>query len=225
MSNVIPKEQLTAYQRWEMASFGDDRKSAQPEPEPEPQIELPTAETVAKILDDARAEGYADGQERGLTEGFAHGLEQGLASGSEQVQEEIVRLRAIANGYANAVTEADETVADDLLNLALDLAKAMLKTALDIKPELMMHVVREAIDYLPALQQPALLHLHPEDALLVREQMGEELASGGWRIVEDDLMERGGCKVDTPSNSIDAGTSKRWRRLANALGKDSGWLE
>ena len=111
-----------------------------------------------------------------------------------------------------------------LLILALDLAKAMLKTSLEVRPELVLPVVRESIDYLPSLQQPAVLHLHPEDALLVREQMGEELAGGGWRIAEDEQMERGGCRVDTPSNSIDAGATSRWRRIAAALGKSGDWM-
>jgi flagellar assembly protein FliH len=223
MSSVIPKEQMSAWQRWEMASFGDERRKDEPA-EDVPVIELPTAEMVEKIMDDARQEGYDDGQERGLKEGFEHGLQQGLEEGRARVEAEVAQLRAIAQGYADAVTQADETVADDLLNLALDLAKAMLKTSLEIKPALVLPVVREAIDYLPSLQQPALLQLHPEDALLVREQMGEELAGGGWRVVEDEHMERGGCRVETPSNRIDATTSSRWRRIAQGLGKDDTWM-
>ena len=59
-----------------------------------------------------------------------------------------------------------------MLDLALDLAKAMLKTALAVRPELVLPIVAEAIHYLPALQQPALLFLHPDDALLVKNAHG-----------------------------------------------------
>jgi hypothetical protein len=37
-------------------------------------------------------------------------------------------------------------------------------------------------------------------------------------------MDRGGCRVETASNQIDATTSTRWQRIAASLGKDSDWL-
>jgi hypothetical protein len=51
----------------------------------------------------------------------------------------------------------------------------MVRTAFDGAPELILPVVREAVDYLPTLQQPALLVLNPEDALIVRGSIGHEL--------------------------------------------------
>ena len=101
----------------------------------------------------------------------------------------------------------------------------MLRHALAVKPELILPVVREAIGYLPVLQQPALLILHPQDAEIVRGAIGEELDKGGWRVIEDVHVGRGGCKIDTASNQIDASAASRWQRLANALGKnDVEWL-
>ncbi|HEX8787220.1 MAG TPA: FliH/SctL family protein, partial [Telluria sp.] len=40
----------------------------------------------------------------------------------------------------------------------------------------------------------------------------------------DEDMARGGCRVDTASNQIDAQIASRWQRLAHALGKDLDWL-
>jgi flagellar assembly protein FliH len=67
--------------------------------------------------------------------------------------------------------------------------------------------------------------LNPEDAKTVREGIGEELDKGGWRVIEDAQVERGGCKIDTASNQIDAQASARWQRLTYALGKDVSWLD
>jgi flagellar assembly protein FliH len=111
-----------------------------------------------------------------------------------------------------------------VLDLALHLARGMLHTALEAKPELLLPIVREAIEYLPALHQPALLLLHPLDAQLVRDGIGEELDKGGWRVVEDPAIGRGGCKVDTATNQIDAQAASRWARLTAALGKHLDWL-
>jgi flagellar assembly protein FliH len=239
---AISKEFQSAYQRWEMTSFGDERPSAraqreaaeaaaaaarayEPPPPSEPLIQLPTAEELEAIRAAAREEGYAEGLDAGQADGHAAGYEEGLALGRAEAAEELEHLRQLATTFGDAVTQADEAIANDVLELALHLARGMVRTAFDVKPDLIIPVVREAIDYLPNLQQPALLMLHPEDALIVRSGIGHELDKNGWRIVEDDSIARGGCRVDTASNQIDAQIGSRWQRLTHALGKDLDWLE
>ncbi|HJV88501.1 MAG TPA: flagellar assembly protein FliH [Noviherbaspirillum sp.] len=213
-SNAIPKEQLSAYQRWELASFGDDRPSAMQNTQANAKL---VAEQLAKQREEARLQGYE--------EGFAQGQAAGLASGQAEAARELTALRQLADNFAAEVSRASENVADDMLNLSLDVAKAMLKTALKIRPELVLAIVGEAIRYLPSLQQPALLVLHPQDAEIVRSHMADELGKAGWRIAEDIQMERGGCRVETASNQIEATPAIRWQRITDALGKQSDWLE
>ncbi len=209
-----PKEQQTAYQRWEMNSFGDERPSVVAKRPPP--VELPTEATVAAIKEEARLQGYEAGH--------AAGYADALAAGKVEQARELAHLQAVAERFGAALSQADEFIANDVLELALHLAKGMLKNALEVKPELLLPVVREAIDYLPALHQPAMLLLNPQDAQLVREAIGEELDKGGWRVVEDAGIQRGGCKVDTATNQIDAQAASRWARLTNALGKNIDWL-
>jgi flagellar assembly protein FliH len=122
------------------------------------------------------------------------------------------------------VAAADETIASDVLDLALHLARSMVRTAFTVRPELIIPIVREAIDYLPVLQAPAILALNPEDIEIVRTALSDELDKGGWRVVADPQVGRGGCKVDTASNQIDAQAAARWTRLAHSLGKNVEWL-
>jgi flagellar assembly protein FliH len=218
-----PKELQSAYQRWEMASFGDDRPSAVASRAaaasvavPVPVIELPSEETLAAIREEARLEGFDQGKNAGYADG--------LAIGRAEAAVELEHLQAIALEFGSAVARADETIAAEVLDLALHLAKSMLRSALEIKPELVIPVVREAIEYLPVLQQPALLILNPADAEIVRGAVGEELDKGGWRVVQDPTIARGGCKVDTATNQIDAQVATRWERLTHALGKNLEWL-
>jgi flagellar assembly protein FliH len=210
----VPKEQQTAYQRWEMNSFGDERPSVVAKRPPP--VELPTEATVAAIKEEARLQGYEAGH--------AAGYADALATAKVEQARELAHLQAVAERFGAALGQADEIIANDVLELALHLAKGMLKNALEVKPELLLPVVREAIEYLPALHQPALLMLNPQDAQLVRDAIGEELDKGGWRVVEDPGVQRGGCKVDTATNQIDAQAASRWARLTNALGKNIEWL-
>ncbi|VXC66987.1 flagellar assembly protein FliH [Massilia sp. 9I] len=236
---MIPKEQQSAYQRWEMTSFGDERSSAQarraamappvPAPAPEPieivpNVVLPTLEELEAIREQARAEGYAEGYDEGRAAGQAEGYADGAKAGQIEAEGELEHLRAIAATFSDAVVQADETIAHDVLELALRLARGMVRTAFDVRPELILPVVQEAIGYLPVLSQPATLTLNPQDAEIVRQAMGQELIKGGWRIVEDAGMARGGCKVDTASNQIDAQAGARWARLTHALQSNVDWL-
>lgn len=231
MSNVIPKERLSAYERWELASF-----DAPPPPTPEElasqreqDINEARLRAHAVGLEEGRAAGFEQGHARGLEEGRAAGFEQGRAQGLEdgraQAMEERAQLQQIAAVFGAEIASASERIAVDVLELALDLSKAMLKNALDVRPELIIPIVSDAIRYLPTVQQPALLFLHPADAHLIREMMGDELVQAGWRMIEDAHMERGGCRVETSSNQVDASVSTRWKRIAAALGKESDWLE
>ncbi len=212
---IIPKEQQTAYQRWEMDSFGDNRASTR----------TAAAPALARISIEEQAAIREAAQINGHAIGLAEGRAEGLQLGRLEAAAEIDHLRQIATNLGNEVVRADELIAGDVLALALDLAKAMLKSGLAIKPELVLPIVSEAIRYLPTLHQPALLFLEPEDGQLVRQHMHDELEKAGWRVADDLHMQRGGCRIETASNQIDASVETRWQRLAEALGQTSEWLE
>lgn len=226
MSNALPKEKQTAYQRWELASFGDDEPAEPSHPPSPPPIvpAVPQEEALAKFhaeLDALREEARAQGHAEGLAEGRQRGIEEGR----EQAAQEREAFRQMAESFASEVMRADDVIAEDLLRLSLDVAKAMLKTALNAQPELVLPIVGESIRYLTSLQHPALLFLHPDDAALVREHMGDELSKAGWRVAEDSHVSRGGCRIETATNQIDATMGSRWERIASSLGQTSGWLE
>jgi flagellar assembly protein FliH len=240
---ALPKEQQSAYQRWEMASFGDDRPStlarraaeaaaaappADATPALPPGFNLPSVEELEAMREAARQEGYAQGLEEGRAQGHQEGRAQGYAEGAEAGQREaaaeLEQVRQVAASFGDAIARADETIARDVLDLALRLARGMVRTGFDVRPELILSVVRDAIDQLPVLQQPAVLTLNPQDAELVRHGMAEELTKGGWRIVENGSIARGGCKVETATNQIDAQAAARWNRLTHALGANVEWL-
>ncbi|MBI3432835.1 MAG: flagellar assembly protein FliH [Hydrogenophilales bacterium] len=193
---------------WEMASF-DPLPASQPG---HSAVVLPTIEQISAIEEQARQEGYHAGH----AEGYAQGMQDAAL--------EAARLRGIADTFAAEVGRADETISQQVLDLSLDFARALLKTALPVRPELVIPIVKEAVRYLPALHQPALLYLHPGDAMLVRDKMGDELGKIGWQLADDTQLEPGSCRVETANNQIDASLHTRWQRLAAALGKNSDWL-
>ncbi|OZA10830.1 MAG: flagellar assembly protein FliH [Hydrogenophilales bacterium 17-62-8] len=177
---------------------------------------MPTIDDITAIQEQARQEGYAAGH----SEGHA----AGLAEGRELAAVETARLAGLATSFTAELDRADETISQQILDLTLDLARAVVKSALAIRPELILPIVREAVRYLPSLQQPALLYLNPGDVELVQTRMGNELTKMGWQLTEDPDLEPGSCRAETPDTQIDSSLSTRWHRLTAALGKDSNWL-
>ena len=215
---MIPKEQLTAYQRWEMASFDDipDRQSGAVEPA--------SAEEIQAIREQARRDGYKTGLSEGYQAGYDAGIQAGTDESRTAAQQLTAQLNAIIVQYHEELLCADKQIASDLLNLATGFAQAMLKTALPIHPELLIPVISAAIRDLPTLQRNTKLLLNPADVAIVKEHLHEELAHHSWSIVEDTQIEAGGCKIESSSNQLDATLSTRWQRLATALGQNTDWL-
>jgi flagellar assembly protein FliH len=199
MSDALAPEKLTAWQRWEAPTLkgGGVRAGG---------VALPTAGQLEEIQHQAREEGY----------------QAGYAEGLQQAAQENQRLAEVIGSLAQQV---DEQIAKELLALSLDIARQMLRQALKVNPELLLGMVQEAIGTLPHFNQSAHLVLHPDDAKLVRERMGEQLTHAGWKIFEDERIERGGARFETANSQIDASLEARWQRIVSALGQDTAWLD
>lgn len=207
------------WQPWEMSNFGDGGAPRQPRLTPEQQQ---AAEELARALNEARRLGHEEGLRQGHAEGHQQGHAQGHAQGLSEARTELDQLRRLLASVQADRERMTEAVADDLLRLALETARAFLKTALPAKPELLLPLVRESLAELPFTSQPATLTVHPEDARLLQRHLSEELRD--WRIREDDRIERGGCRLDTAQHHVDAGNAQRWHRLTAALSRDLDWL-
>lgn len=206
MSNrVIPKEQLSAYQRWELDTLEDPAHAGQGRES----VALPTAEDVERIQAQASQEGFA----------------AGYREGKEQARAEALRFNQMLTGLGAELEHFEQAMGQEMLALVLEICRQMVRQALQVKPELVLGVVREAINSLPHANHHPHIALHPDDAALVRTHLAEELAHSHWRIVEDAHMQRGGCRLETASSEIDATLESRWQRVLAALGQEGRWLD
>jgi len=203
-SNPVPKEQLTAYERWEFPNFGTSGTpvSARKQNDNSPDIVLPTALQLEEIQRQAHDEGYQAG--------FAEGAQ---------------RVAALLNTMEQALQQTDQEIAQDLLKLSLEVARQMVQQALKTNPEILLSTIREAIASLPHFNQGAHLVLHPDDATMLRANMGEQLSHSGWKIFEDAMIERGGARIETAHSQIDATLENRWKRIVASIGQDSSWIQ
>jgi len=227
----VAREQLTAYQRWELASFDeipDAMRPAQGSAErPGTVNQEPSAEQLAAeqllVNQRAAAELQASLQQARDTS-YAEGKQAGYAEGIAQAQLDTAQLQTLMGNLQTALNQIDEQLAQSLLDLSLEIARKMVLTTLQTQPEVILKIVGTAIASLPHFNQNAHLVLHPDDAVLVREQMGEQLAQSGWKIFTDEQIERGGCHVETAHSNVDASNATRWKHVVKSIGQDASWM-
>lgn len=231
MDTFIPKEKLTAYERWELAAFDEAERETRAMPSagaaaapaaeavPQPPDPAEIERQIQQVLVEAREAGYAEGYQAGLAAGEA----AGRAAGEAALAELAAQLAALGNGFAEALRARESELADEVLALALTVARQVIRAQVRHHPEGLIDVVREAILALPSQHGHPTLHVHPADAPLVREQLTDVLAHTGWRIVEDPTLEAGGCRIDNGASEVDATLANRWKRVVEAIGTRVDW--
>jgi len=177
--------------------------------EPQPPVR-PPEEELARIREQARCEG------------FAEGAAAGRAAGTREIAELVTllgRVREVMDGF-------EQELAGDVMSVSLEVARQILRHTIHIHPEVVLPVIREAIASLPQGSVHPRLLLHPQDATLVRSVLdANQLTPAPWRIVEDSRLERGGCRVETSTSELDATVGARWKAVIAALGREERWVD
>ncbi len=156
-------------------------------------------------------------QEQAHEEAFAQGYAEGLKAGEQELAERVRRLDELLQAQARPLDELDEVVEQQLLELAMSAVRQLFRRELKSDPSHVIGVVREAIRLLPVACRDIKVHLHPDDAILVRESLSSSDNERAWSIVEDPLIARGGCQVSTEASQIDAQNETRLNALIASI--------
>jgi flagellar assembly protein FliH len=153
------------------------------------------------------------------------GYEEGQEQARAAMQQETKRMRQLTESFGAALDSLDFRLADQVLNLALDVAKQVIAGELAARPEHILEVVNLALRQMAETTREARLLLNPEDAQLVRNILNDLLDKSRLRIVEDARIVRGGCLIETLQGDLDATLQTRWRQVISVLGSNRNWLE
>ena len=161
--------------------------------------------------------GLADLQAEAYKEAFEQGLAEGREAGQKEARAQVERLAGMFFDLAKPFEVLDEEVERELLTLAMALARQIVRRELKTDPTQIIGIIREAIAALPVAAREVRVHLHPEDAAVVRVHLAPTESERAWAIVEDPVMARGGCQVTTSTSRIDARLETRLGAILSEL--------
>ena len=145
--------------------------------------------------------------EHGFKDGHVEGVRKGEAELAKRIAEVDVKLAAldaIMGALAKPLEDLDQQVEQELTRLTLTIAKHLVRRELKMDPSQVIGIIRHTVSLLPLSARKIKIHLHPDDAQIVRSKLSRGTTEQEWQLAEDPLMARGGCRLTTENSSIDA---------------------
>jgi flagellar assembly protein FliH len=161
--------------------------------------------------------GLADLQAEAYKEAFDQGLAEGREAGRGEVRAQVEKLAGMFYDLARPFEVLDAEVERELLTLAMALARQIVRRELKTDPTQIIGIIRDAIAALPVAAREVRVHLHPEDAAVVRQNLAPTESERAWAIIEDPVMARGGCRITTATSRIDARLETRLAAILSDL--------
>lgn len=210
-TDTDPPTSLTAWERWELASFEDNGTEA-----------TPTANGTISHSPTADAEEINRLREAAHLEGYQQGFNLGQQAATLEARQIVAQLTQLVSRFEVSLDELDHVVADELLALAIEIARKVTQQTIATHPQVILGVIQAALAQLQ-LQQ-AVIYLHPDDIALINTLGETQFTSAGHRIQENARLARGDVVIESGTTHLDARVATRWQHALSALGQDTPWL-
>jgi len=220
-SDLIRARDLEGVDIWTLPSFDPE---PEPVPEPEPEIieeeveEVPLEEVQPLTLEELEAirqEAYNEGFATGEREGFHSTQLQVRQEAEEALAAKLAGLEQLMAHLLEPIAEQDTQIEKTLVHLVAHMARQVIGRELRSDSSQITHVLREALKLLPMGADNIRIHLNPQDfelAKALRERHEES-----WKLLEDDALLPGGCRIETAHSRIDATMETRIEKAVAQL--------
>jgi len=225
-TRFIPDEEIARSARWEFVAVDERARIAE---EAAARVrEAQAAENQPSYLQKIQ-DAYEAGRQMGHEDGHAEAAREGQARLDEYIAGESLvaaeRIDKLASSMADCLVAAQDRIGAQVLEMALALARQVIRRELSVDPQALLPVVREALGQLVADGRPATVRLHPQDLQTLRATLQAEHAGAPISWVADGGISAGGCQVESAGAVIDGRLETRWNRAIAALGMESAWAQ
>jgi len=170
---------------------------------------------VQEQLHAARQTGYQDGYRDGMA-----ALDAFKQSFAQQIS---AQVGVVVKNFDAEMQALEGEMAQSIARIAVELARQVVRSELEQRPELIARVAHDAVEALQLSARHVRMRVHPDDFPLVQEGAGQELQARETQLIPDADVARGGVKVDADIASVDATIATRWQQAVSAIGQQSIW--
>ncbi|WP_409307212.1 flagellar assembly protein FliH [Pectobacterium sp. B1J-3] len=159
------------------------------------------------------AQGHQQGYDAGYQEGLSKGQQQGLQDALLQQQPMIEQMQQMVTEFQQTLDALDSVIPARLMQLALTAAKQILGQPPVCDGTALLSQIQQLIQQEPMFSGKTQLRVHPSDLERVEQHLGPTLSLHGWRLLADNQLHPGGCKVSAEEGDLDASLATRWHEL------------
>ena len=217
-TRFVPREEIEGVSAWQFSSM-DDSQADTPETPPVAAEPVEAEPSVQELLEKAYADGFAHGHDAGSQE-TRDTLEAPIR---QAIEDTGVRLAQLLHEARDHLVRSEDRISHQLLELACDLARQVIRQELRQSPQALKPLISEAVAQLVEDGLPATVRLHPDDLAVLENPLRENSAGPLPELVADPSVSPGGCIVSSASTTVDASIEKRWARAIGNLGLEGPW--
>lgn len=195
--------EVSAEDRWEAPVFPD-----------------PTTMPTASELEELQRQAYEEAYQEAYAKGMEAGREAGLAAAEEEVNAQLALLDAGIDALGKPLAELEEALEQQLVHMVGALVGRLFRRQLDLDPDSVIGLVRDAASRLPIADRQINIHVHPDDAERL-QALGATVAADDqaqrWTVIPDPSLTRGGCLIQCPPSEIDVRVETRIEQMVHEL--------
>lgn len=222
-ADVIRAKDVGAFDVWSLPSFDPWREPLEVEPEV---VEAPPVEMQEVPLDEVHPltlEELESIRQEAYNEGFATGEKEGFHSTQLKVRQEaevalnarVASLERLMSSLLAPLAEQDQQLEKAMVGLVEHMTRQVIQRELKTDSRQIEQVLREGLKLLPMGAENIRLFINPQDfdqIKALRERHDEH-----WKIVEDESLQPGGCRIETEHSRIDASIETRIKLAMDQL--------
>ncbi len=146
---------------------------------------------------------------------------EGYQEGLRSAKEDLERVKESLDVFFSAKQEVYESIAPDILEISLDIAKKIIKKEMAENPEILLENIKDILKGLSKEETKIMLKVNPSQAAMLKQEMPEAISTAGLEakviIVPDENTMEGGCMITTTNGVIDATIETQLAIISEAL--------
>ncbi len=146
---------------------------------------------------------------------------EGYEQGISQANADLMQVRNAISAFMGAENAVFEQVAPHLLEIAIDIAKKIIKQEITQSPDVLLKNVEEILKGLSKEETKITIKANPAQVALIKQEMPETCANLGIdakiHVIPDNAIYEGGCVITTTNGIIDATIDTQLAIITEAL--------